>query len=52
MFSVWLIYFLFAVSLYKLWGLANVLAPTETVPETPLISTRIFRRFVLSTDYG
>mgnify|MGYP002761002718 FL=1 len=51
-FSVRLFYFLFAVSLYNLWVLANVLASTGTVPETPLISTRIFRRFVLSTDYG
>jgi len=51
-FSVRLFYFLFAVSLYNLWVLANVLASAETVPETPLISTRIFRRFVLSTDYG
>ncbi|MGM0447250.1 MAG: transposase [Methanobacteriota archaeon] len=51
-FSVRLFYFLFAVSLYNLWVLANVLASAETVPETQLISTRIFRRFVLSTDSG
>ncbi|MGQ4557646.1 transposase [Halobellus sp. GM3] len=51
-FSVRLFYFLFAVSLYNLWVLANVLASADTVPKTPPISTRIFRRFVLSTDYG
>ncbi|MGQ4557510.1 transposase [Halobellus sp. GM3] len=51
-FSVRLFYFLFAVSLYNLWVLANVLASADTVPKTPLISTRIFRRFVPSTDYG
>jgi len=51
-FSVRLFYFLFAVSLYNLWVLANVLVSAETVPKTPPISTRIFRRFVLSTEYG
>ena len=51
-FSVRLFYFLFAVSLYNLWVLANVLVSAETVSETPQISTRIFRRFVFSTDYG
>ena len=51
-FSVQLFYFLFAVSLYNLWVLANVLASAGTVPKTPLISTRIFHRFVLSADYG
>jgi len=51
-FSVRLFYFLFAVSLYNLWVLANVLVSVETVSETPQISTRIFRTFVFSTDYG
>ena len=51
-FSVRLFYFLFAVSLYNLWVLANVLLSAKRVPKTPQISTRIFRRFVLLTDYG
>ncbi|GAB6878498.1 hypothetical protein JCM17823_10520 [Halorubrum gandharaense] len=51
-FSVRLFYFLFAVSLYNLWVLANVLASDDKIPQTPPISTRIFRRFVLSTEYG
>jgi len=51
-FSVRLFYFLFAVSLYNLWVLANLLLSAGRVPKTPQISTRIFRRFVLLTDYG
>ena len=51
-FTVRLFYFLFAVSLYNLWVLANVLLSAKRVPKTPQISTRIFRRFVLWTDYG
>ncbi len=51
-FSVRLFYFLFAVSLYNLWVLANVLAAPRTGPQTPQISTRIFRRLIFSTDYG
>lgn len=51
-FSVRLFYFLFAVSLYNLWVLANVLLSAKRVPKTPQISTRIFRRFVLWTDCG
>ena len=51
-FSEMLFYFLFAVSLYNLWVLANVLAAPRTGPKTPQISTRIFRRLVLSTEYG
>jgi hypothetical protein len=50
-FSVRLFYFLFAVALYNLWVLANTLVAGEMHPETPPISTRIFRRLVL-TDYG
>ena len=52
MFSVRLFYFLFAVSLYNLWVLANVLLSGGTIPKKPPVSTRIFRTFVLSTDYG
>jgi IS4 transposase len=51
-FSVRLFYFLFAVSLYNLWVLANVLLSRGTIPMKPPLSTRIFRTFVLSTDYG
>jgi hypothetical protein len=51
-FSVRLFYFLFAVSLYNLWVLANVLLAGGTIPKKPPLSTRIFRVFVLSTDYG
>jgi hypothetical protein len=51
-FSVRLFYFLFAVSLYNLWVLANVLLSGGTIPKKPPLSTRIFRVFVLSTDYG
>jgi hypothetical protein len=40
------------VSLYNLWVLANVLLSGGTIPKKPPISTRIFRTFVLSTDYG
>jgi IS4 transposase len=50
-FSVRLFYFLFAVALYNLWVLANVLVSGEIQPEKPPISTRIFRRLVV-TDYG
>jgi len=51
-FSVRLFYFLFAVALYNLWVLANMLASNGNPPQTPPISTRIFRRFILSTEYG
>jgi hypothetical protein len=51
-FSVRLFYFLFAVSLYNLWVLANVLLAGGTIPKKPPLSTRIFRTFVLPTDYG
>jgi len=50
-FSVRLFYFLFAVSLYNLRVLANILITGETQVEKPLISTRIFRQLVV-TDYG
>jgi len=51
-FSVRLFYFLFAVSLYNLWVLANVLVSPERLPQKPPISTRIFRRLIISTEYG
>ena len=50
-FSVRLFYFLFAVGLYNLWVLANILVAADRLPKKPPISTRIFRRLVL-TDYG
>ena len=50
-FSVRLFYFLFAVALYNLWVLANVLVAGESRIEKPLISTRIFRQLVVP-DYG
>lgn len=51
-FSVRLFYFLFAVALYNLWMLANVLLSVGPLPQKPPISTRIFRQFILSTEYG
>ena len=51
-FSVRLFYFLFAVSLYNLWVLANLLISPDGLPTKPPISTRIFRLFVLPVDYG
>ncbi len=51
-FSVRLFYFLFAVALYNLWVLANVLVTEGAIPGKPPISTKIFREFVLLTDYG
>ncbi|WP_302848178.1 transposase [Natronobacterium gregoryi] len=51
-FSVRLFYFLFAVALYNLWVLANVLVTEGTIPGKPPISTKIFREFVLLADYG
>jgi len=47
-----LFYFLFAVALYNLWVLANILVSADGIPTKPPISTRIFRTFILSTDYG
>ena len=50
-FSVRLFYVLFAVGLYNLWVLVNVLVGGEYQPKRPPISTRTFRRLVV-TDYG
>ncbi|MFC7166069.1 transposase [Halospeciosus flavus] len=50
-FSVRLFYFLFAVSLYNLWILANILVSGKHQPEKPPISTPIFQRLIL-TDHG
>jgi len=51
-FLIRLFYFLFVVSLYNPEVLANVLVSVGTVLKTPPISTRIFRKFVLSIEYG
>jgi hypothetical protein len=51
-FSVRLFYFLFAVSLYNLWVLANVLISGGSIPGKPQISTRIFRTLVIPHEYG
>ncbi len=51
-FSVRLFYFLFAVSMYNLWILANVLVSGGVIPGKPPISTRVFKEFVVVTDYG
>nr|WP_255291467.1 hypothetical protein [Natrinema sp. CBA1119] len=51
-FSVRLFYFLFAVAMYNLWILANVLVSAGAVPEKSPISTRLFQEFVVVTDYG
>lgn len=50
-FSVRLFYFLFAVTLYNLWVLANLLVSDGKIPETPPISTTIFRLFLGPTEY-
>jgi len=52
MFSVRLFYFLFAVALYNLWVLANVLISGGPFPRKPQISTRIFRTLVIPHAYG
>ena len=51
-FSVRLFYFLFAVALYNLWVLVNLLISDGKIPETPPISTRIFRLFFAPRAYG
>jgi hypothetical protein len=51
-FSVRLFYFLFAVALYNLWVLANVLLSDGSIPRKPEISTRIFRALVLPKGHG
>jgi len=47
-----LFYFLFAVSMYNLWILANVLVSDGDIPGKTPISTRVFRGFTVVTDYG
>ncbi|ELY86158.1 transposase IS4 family protein [Natrialba taiwanensis DSM 12281] len=47
-----LFYFLFAVVMYNLWILANVLVSAGAVPEKPPLSTHLFQEFVVMTDYG
>lgn len=51
-FSVRLFYFLFAVALYNLWVLANVLLANGTVPDSPPLSTKLFRLFIGPIEYG
>ncbi|QOS13510.1 ISH7-type transposase ISHgi17 (plasmid) [Haloferax gibbonsii] len=51
-FSVRLFYFLFAVALYNLWVLANVLVSGGSIPSKPQISTRIFRTLLIPHGYG
>ncbi|MDL0124171.1 transposase [Halobacterium salinarum] len=51
-FSVRLFYFLFAVALYNLWVLANVLVSGGSILRKPQISTRIFRTLVIPQGYG
>ena len=46
-FSVRLFYFLFAVALYNLWVLTNLLlTPDRTVGRTPVLPTALFRQFL------
>ncbi len=46
-FSVRLFYFLFAVALYNLWVLTNVLlTPDRAVGSTPVLPTALFRQFL------
>jgi IS4 transposase len=52
-FSVRLFYFLFAVALYNLWVLVNLLlAPQHTRERTQTIPTAIFREFLGVVPYG
>ncbi|WP_313686073.1 transposase [Halobellus marinus] len=47
MFSVRLFYFLFAVALYNLWVLTNLLlTPDRVVGSTPVLPTTLFRQFL------
>ena len=46
-FSVRLFYFLFAVALYNLWVLMNLLlTPDRAVGSTPVLPTALFRQFL------
>ncbi len=52
-FSVRLFYFLFAVALYSLWVLANLLvAPRRVVGTDPVAPTVLFRAFFGQIPYG
>jgi IS4 transposase len=52
-FSVRLFYFLFAVALYNLWVLVNLLlGPQHTTETTQTIPTAIFREFLGVVSYG
>ena len=46
-YSVRLFYFLFAVALYNLWVLTNLLfTPDRAVGSTPVLPTALFRQFL------
>lgn len=52
-FSVRLFYFLFAVALYNLWVLVNLLlTPHRPLASDPVIPTAVFREFLGSVPYG
>ena len=52
-FSVRLFYFLFAVALYNLWVLVNIiLTPSHTTGSEQSIPTAIFREFLDVVPYG
>lgn len=52
-FSVRLFYFLFAVALYNLWVLVNLLVtPRRAVSPGPVIPTAVFREFLGIVPYG
>jgi IS4 transposase len=52
-FSVRLFYFLFAVALYNLWVLTNLLlTPDRTVGRKPVLPTVLFRQFLGQIPYG
>lgn len=52
-FSVRLFYFLFAVALYNLWVLVNLLlTPHRPLASAPIIPTAVFREFLGPIPYG
>jgi hypothetical protein len=52
-FTVRLFYFLFAVALYNLWVLVNlVVTAPRAVSATPVIPTAVFREFLGAVPYG
>lgn len=52
-FSIRLFYFLFAIALYNLWVLTNLLVtPRQAVGTDPVVPTALFRAFLGQIPYG